>query len=56
MRVGEGTRDWYQLAHTFADLIADELHAQFDDGQFGPMTADDVVAWLHHLCDDEDAA
>ena len=57
--VGEGTHDWYQLAHTLADVIVTEMQAQLDKGRFGEdcLTADDLLGWLHYMAavDDEGA-
>ena len=58
--VGEGTYDWYALANALADVIATEMHAQLEHGQFGDacLTADDLLEWLHYMAagDDEGAA
>ena len=58
--VGEGTYDWYQLAHELADVVADEIRAQIEDGEYSALGLPDhaVFEWLRYMCgdDSEDAA
>jgi hypothetical protein len=58
--VGEGTYDWYELAHELADVVAAELRAQLAEGQFSALglTDDMVLVWLQWMSgdDSEDAA
>ena len=47
--VGEGTRDWFELAHALADIIRVEVQAQQEDGRL----SGDLRGWLQYMCDDD---
>lgn len=54
--VGERTEAWYGLAHTLADIIADELAVQISEARWYQIKTekygvdDDVIAWLRDRC------
>ena len=47
--VGEGTRDWSELAHALADIVCGEIEAHQEEGRM----SDDLRPWLEVMCDDD---